>query len=215
MQSGVPVARYVIPVCEHAFVRWSNLDARAAEQTTLPGYRDAVVRHFDAPEALDTRFYEVHAKSALNRVPKASRVPFRWTINPYRGCAHACNFCSSPDTPVLLADGRTKPIADLRVGEAIVGTEVRGRYRRYVETAVLDHWMVWKAAYAVHLEDGTRLVTSGDHHFLTERGWKHVTDAAGRAGRAQRPHLTTNNALLGTGHFARPPRHCAMLRPRF
>ncbi len=191
------------------FVRWDNLSARDADQATLPGYRDAVVRRFDAPEAMDTRFYEVHAKSALNRVPERSQVPFRWTINPYRGCAHACHFCSSPETPTLLADGRTKPIADLRVGEAIIGTEVRGRYRRYVETEVLDHWLVWKHAYAVHLEDGTRLVTSGDHRFLTERGWKHVADASGHA---QRPHLTTNNALLGTGRFETPPRPCADYR---
>ena len=53
---------------------------------TLPGYREpASIRTFDAPEALDVRFYEVQAKSVLNRVPKASRMPFRWTINPYRG----------------------------------------------------------------------------------------------------------------------------------
>jgi DNA repair photolyase len=197
-------------VCEHQFVRWSNLDAREAEQATLPGYRDAVVRHFDAPQALDTRFYEVHAKSALNRVPKASRVPFRWTINPYRGCSHACVYCHGPKTPILLADGRTKSIAALRAGEAIIGTELDGPYRRYVETKVLDHWMVWKPAYTVHLEDGTRLVTSGDHRFLTERGWKHVAPLDRRLG--QRPHLTTNNALLGTGGFAQPPEHCADYR---
>jgi DNA repair photolyase len=32
-------------------------------------------------------------KSALNRVPDASRVPFRWTVNPYRGCTHSCHYC--------------------------------------------------------------------------------------------------------------------------
>ncbi len=64
-----------------------------------PGYRDeAVVRHFDAPEAISTRFYEVRAKSILNRVPEASQMPFRWTINPYRGCTHACNFCFARPT---------------------------------------------------------------------------------------------------------------------
>jgi DNA repair photolyase len=26
-------------------------------------------------------------------VPDASRVPFRWTINPYRGCTHSCHYC--------------------------------------------------------------------------------------------------------------------------
>jgi DNA repair photolyase len=56
------------------------------------------VRHFDAPEALDIRFYEVQAKSALNRVPEVSQVPFRWTVNPYRGCTHACSYCFARPT---------------------------------------------------------------------------------------------------------------------
>jgi DNA repair photolyase len=81
------------------FVRWSNLTDEADEQRRLPGYRDdAVVRHFDAPEALDMRFYEVRARSVLNRVPTRSQVPFRWTINPYRGCSHACLYCFARPT---------------------------------------------------------------------------------------------------------------------
>jgi DNA repair photolyase len=81
------------------FVRWNNLTLGEDEQRRLPGYRDeAVVRRFHAPEALDTRFYEVRAKSVLNRVPEKSRMPFRWTINPYRGCSHACNFCFARPT---------------------------------------------------------------------------------------------------------------------
>ena len=61
-------------------MRWDNLrlDRQAEEETHLAGYRDpAVVRRFDAPEAMDIRFYEVRAKSALNRVPKQSQMPFR------------------------------------------------------------------------------------------------------------------------------------------
>jgi DNA repair photolyase len=86
-------------LCEHTFVRWSNLTIDGADQRRLPGYRDeAVVRHFDAPEALQTRFYEVRARSILNRVPASSRMPFRWTINPYRGCSHACIFCFARPT---------------------------------------------------------------------------------------------------------------------
>jgi hypothetical protein len=77
-------------VCEHAFVRWENLEKGASTQGALPGVGDAVVRTFDAPEALGVRFHEVEARSALNHVPKQSRMPFRWTINPYRGCTHAC-----------------------------------------------------------------------------------------------------------------------------
>jgi DNA repair photolyase len=81
------------------FVRWSNLTLTEDEQRRLPGYRDdAVVRRFDAPEALETRFYEVRARSVLNRVPGKSRMPFRWTINPYRGCTHACQYCFARPT---------------------------------------------------------------------------------------------------------------------
>ncbi len=89
------------------FVRWSNLTLDTHQpgtnQLPLPGYRDeAVVRHFDAPEALHTRFYEVRARSALNRVPARSRMPFRWTVNPYRGCTHACAYCFARPTHTYL-----------------------------------------------------------------------------------------------------------------
>ena len=90
-------------MCEHVFVRWDNLRTDADREARLPGYRDpAVVRTFDAPEALDVRFYEVQARSALNKVPKASRMPFRYTVNPYRGCTHACKFCFARPTHTYL-----------------------------------------------------------------------------------------------------------------
>jgi len=80
-------------------MRWSNLSADNEESRRLPGYSEpAAVRRFDAPEAMDVRFYEVNAKSVVNRVPKASRMPFRWTINPYRGCSHACRYCFARPT---------------------------------------------------------------------------------------------------------------------
>lgn len=85
------------------FVRWDNLRMDGEHERNLPGYRDpALVRHFDAPEALNTNFYEVRAKSALNRIPKSSPMPFRWTINPYRGCSHACRWCFSRPTHTYL-----------------------------------------------------------------------------------------------------------------
>jgi DNA repair photolyase len=84
-------------------MRWSNLAADAEERARLPGYRDgAVVRHFEAPGAIETRFYEVHAKSIINKVPAASRMPFRYTINPFRGCTHACVFCFARPTHTYL-----------------------------------------------------------------------------------------------------------------
>jgi DNA repair photolyase len=80
-------------------MRWNSLSTAEEQRARLPGYRDeAVVRHFDAPGSIETRFYEVEAKSILNRVPEASRMPFRWTINPFRGCSHACVYCFARPT---------------------------------------------------------------------------------------------------------------------
>jgi DNA repair photolyase len=192
-------------------MRWDELKVESEAFRELPGYRDpATVRTFDAPEALDVRFYEVRAKSVLNRVPEQSRMPFRWTINPYRGCTHACKFCLRGDTPILMADGRTRPIAEVQPGDAIYGTLRDGTYRYYTITRVLAHWSTRKHFYRVGLEDGTELFASGDHRFLTNRGWKHV--AGSERARWRRPHLTLNNKLIGTGGFAAPPAESADYR---
>ncbi len=185
-------------------VRWDNLKLSAAsDQGALFGAEEVVERTFDTPEFRGMTFYEVQARSIVNKVPGASRMPFQWTINPYRGCSHACAYCLRGDTPILMADGRTKQLADVRVGDSIYGTVREGAYRRYALTEVLAHWSTVKPGYRVTLEDGTELVASGDHRFLTGRGWKHVSGRMNGAGR--RPYLTTDNELLGTGRFAAPP----------
>jgi DNA repair photolyase len=155
------------------------------------------------PEFNGLVFHEIRARSVLNRVAGGSSMPFGWTVNPYRGCSHGCTYCLHGDTPVLLANGRTKPIADLAVGDRIYGTRRQGRYRRYTPTEVLAHWSTEKAAYRITLADGTELIASADHKFLSERGWKHVTGET--TGYGRRPHLTTGNSLMGTGRFAAPP----------
>src|SRR5437879_3365872 len=148
-------------------------------------------------------FIHVNARRIINEVPEVSRVPFRWTINAYRGCSHACTYCLSGDTPILMGDGRTKPLADVGVGDEVYGTVRSGSYRRYAVTQVLAHWSTVKPAYRVTLEDGTELVSSGDHRFLTDRGWKHVTGT--ECGAAQRHHLTRQDKLIGTCGSGPPP----------
>src|SRR2546425_9122007 len=146
---------------------------------------------------------EIQVKSVLNRV---QGMPFKWSINPYRGCQHQCVFCLHPETRILMADGTHKPIGEVRPGDGIYGTVRLGDYRQFVKTQVLAQWETRRPAYQITLEDATRLIASGDHRFLTERGWKFVTGT--EHGPNQRPFLTTNNKLMGFGAFcARPEKN--------
>ena len=193
-------------------MRWDAQRLDLEEPTTLPGMPSirGLLRSVEVPEFPGLTFHEVRARSALNAVPAGSAMPFPWTINPYRGCNHSCVYCTAGDTRVLMADGSQKVMADVRVGDRIVGTEKRGAYRRYVPTEVLEHWSTVKRAFRITLADGTELVASGDHRFLTGRGWKHVTGAM--SGSQQRPYLTTNDEMLGFGRTLKPITACSDYR---
>jgi len=153
----------------------------------------------ESPDSIATTLEPDRARSVIT-TNDSPDIPFDQSINPYRGCEHACSYCGWGGTPVLMADGRTRPLSALRVGDEIYGTARTGWYRRYVKSRVLAHWSTIKPAFRTTLEDGTTLVTSGDHRFFTERGWKFVTGT--EQGRLRRPHLTTFNKLMGTGAFA-------------
>ena len=184
-------------------MRWDSQRVDRERGRSLPGLDVERVRTFDAPEALGINFHEVRAKSALNKVP-GDFLPFNYTVNAFRGCAHACRYCSGGETPILMADGRTKPLADLEVGDQIYGTRRGSTYRHYEVTDVLAHWSTYKEAFRITLEDGTELIASGDHRFLSRRQkWKHVIGA--EYGPLQRPHLTLNDQLMGIGGFAEGP----------
>jgi hypothetical protein len=192
-------------------MRWDaqRLDVDDGSLPGMPSIR-GLLRSVQVPEFPGLTLHEVRCRSALNAVPAPSAMPFPWTINPYRGCSHACVYCVGGDTAILMADGRQKRIAELRVGDRIIGTEKRGSYRFYVETEVLAHWSTIKPAHRVTLADGTELIASGDHRFLTGRGWKHVTGAG--SGPQRRPHLTTNDELLGYGSTVETPKESSEYR---
>ena len=184
-------------------MRWSGQELGVEQVDTLPGLAklNNLVRSVQTPDFAGVTFHEVLAKSALNKVPGQSAMPFGWTINPYRGCSHACVYCIHPDTQIMTSDGREKPLWAVEVGDEVLGTRSSGRYRRYTPSKVLAKWSTRKRAYRVTLADGTSIVASGDHRFLSDRGWKHVTGAM--SGRGQRPYLTTQNTLMGFGRGIR------------
>jgi DNA repair photolyase len=79
-------------------MRW-DAQKLEVEDRTLPGLGlRGLVRTVRTPDFAGITFHEVLARSALNKVPAASRMPFRWTVNPMRGCSHACAYCFARPT---------------------------------------------------------------------------------------------------------------------
>lgn len=79
-------------------MRWSEQGLRV-DDGALPGLqRIGFVRSVSTPQFEGITFHEVLCKSALNKVPNASMLPFQYTVNGYRGCSHACRYCFARPT---------------------------------------------------------------------------------------------------------------------
>ncbi len=81
-------------------MRWDNLtadpDHRRADDAALFGADAVTTRTFDTPEFRGITFHEIRARSIINRVPGASRMPFEWTVNPTGGAARTRACTASP-----------------------------------------------------------------------------------------------------------------------
>ena len=56
------------------------------------------MRSVQTPEFDGITFHEVLCKSALNKMPEESQLPFRFTVNAFRGCSHSCRYCFARPT---------------------------------------------------------------------------------------------------------------------
>ena len=121
-------------------MRWSGqlVDApepEGGQEGQLGLFERAVVaRTFDTPEFRGSTFYEVYAKSVLNRVPGDSPM-FGWTINPYRGCTHGCVYCFARNTHTYLDldaghDFDSKIVVKVNAPEVLRRELARGSWQR-------------------------------------------------------------------------------------
>jgi DNA repair photolyase len=116
-------------------MRWDEQRVEKEDAGRLFGLaEESVVRTFDAPEAMGINFHEVRARSALNRVP-GGRYGFGWTINPYRGCTHACVFCFARRTHTYLdlnagKDFEREIVVKVNVPELLRAELARSSWRR-------------------------------------------------------------------------------------
>ena len=80
---------------------------------------------FDTPQFRGITFIESEAKTIINHVP-GNYLPFNWTINPYRGCSHACVFCFARSTHTYMdmdagRDFETKIVVKVNAPEVLRG----------------------------------------------------------------------------------------------
>jgi DNA repair photolyase len=79
-------------------MRW-DAQSIGVDDGALPGLeRIGFVRSVRTPQFDGITFHEVLCKSALNKIPDAAALPFRYTVNGYRGCSHACRYCFARPT---------------------------------------------------------------------------------------------------------------------
>ena len=79
-------------------MRWDGQGV-SVDDGALPGLqRIGFIRSVRTPQFEGITFHEVLCKSALNKVPNAAMLPFRYTVNGYRGCSHACRYCFARPT---------------------------------------------------------------------------------------------------------------------
>src|SRR5512146_1490349 len=68
--------------------------AEAAEEAPAPlvGIAKLAAEGESVRAGHNVEYFTLESRSILNRCT-APRMPFTWTINPYRGCEFACKYC--------------------------------------------------------------------------------------------------------------------------
>ncbi len=102
--------------------RWKLTDDD--DQQVLFAADEVMERRKGIGEFGGLEFLHIQAKKAINEVPKSSRMPFRFTINAYRGCSHACVYCFARPTHEYLnlglgSDFETKIVVKVNIVEKV------------------------------------------------------------------------------------------------
>ncbi len=118
-------------------MRWATQEITRETSGTLPGLArlSNLIRSVQTPEFEGITFHEVLAKSALNRVADASKMPFDWTINPFRGCSHACAYCFARPSHAYLGlnagrDFESQIVVKVNIADVLAAELARPTWRR-------------------------------------------------------------------------------------
>jgi len=120
-------------------------------------------------------------------------------IGEFKTCRHFCDYCVDENTLILMGDSTFKKIKDVNIGDEIYGVDREGYYKKYVKNVVIKKWITYNKSYKITLNNGTELICSANHRWLTQRGWRHTYGKLKINGEFSSP-LTTNSKLFGFGY---------------
>lgn len=163
-------------------MRWSGqavaVNGTPIDDGALPGLqRLGLVKSVRVPHFEGMTFHEVLCKSALNKVPNAAALPFRYTVNGYRGCSHACRYCFARPTHEYLdfdvgTDFDTQIVVKTNIAEVLRRELRRPAWQR--ETVALgtntDPYQRAEGRYALMPGIITALADSGTPMSILTKG---------------------------------------------
>jgi DNA repair photolyase len=110
-----------------------------------------------------------------------------------KGCTGGCAYCLDGDTLITMHDLSVKPIREIKRGDNIIGVSNTKGYKKFIPSEVEEVWTTIKPMYKITLDNGIIVKCSGDHRWLTNRGWKYTINNESGIDRA---HLTVNNSIM-------------------
>lgn len=125
-------------------------------------------------------------------------------LNYIKGCDHGCIYCLDGETILLKEDMSIVKIKDVQIGDLLLGVKTpkgkKANNAHFSRSIVENKITTVKSVYEITLENGNKVKCSGDHRWLTDRGWKYTT------AKSNRPFLTTKNKIrITTATFFNSP----------
>jgi DNA-directed RNA polymerase beta subunit len=153
---------------EHVVKSWMDLlesgvilyvDSNEVENSLIAMYPSDLIEHSSQPY----NYCEIHPSTMLGVCS---------SVIPYG--EH--NQCIYKDEPVYLADGTTKPICKVKVGDKVITFDPETQKNTIAAVSHIHAAKTEKKVYKVTTINHRSITATFDHPFMTSEGWKHVED---------------------------------------
>ena len=135
------------------------VDSNEVENSLIAMYPSDLIEHSTQPY----NYCEIHPSTMLGVCS---------SVIPYG--EH--NQCIYKNEPVYLADGTTKPICKVKVGDKVITFDPETQKNTIAAVSHIHAAKTDKKVYKVTTINHRSITATFDHPFMTSEGWKHVED---------------------------------------